>query len=181
MRSGDIFNEVASRPYGKTDYGQPLCTYYLEAMKLSAAVHDKVLVISSDLGNPCVQKCIDAGAIWKASTFDTDFAHLLWAKWLALSRSSLTHAAMYLSPVVKNWYFFGEFWIKDCVPNKVGFNFQAFGAHWNCFPSDNYTSEVVLRFRRMSEDHLNRLKTENCTWKFVTHFNQYGYETVTNE
>jgi hypothetical protein len=133
FRSGDIFRSGSL--LGRANYGQPCCQFYLDAMERDRG-HDSVLLVSEDLRNPCVQMCMNRGAVLHPHiSWRNDLSVLIWAERLVLSRSTFLRPAMYLSPVAKTWYNFGGLDIMDCGCAPVWHLLQPLGPHWQ-IPKD---------------------------------------------
>jgi hypothetical protein len=173
MRSGDIFAKTQQN--GESNYGQPCCQYYLDAMERDKG-HDNVLVVSEDSANPCLQLCLDRGAVFHPHTpWRDDLAILLWAERLVLSRSTFMRLAMYLSPVRKTWYHFGGLDIVDAGCGPVWYYLQPLGPHWHCIPSADYQKEVILDW---NVNKTSRLLRDNCTWSWISHIDRKDHENV---
>jgi hypothetical protein len=165
MRGEDIFPRRKYRyffPHTPDSwYGQPTCSFYLDVMERDKG-HDKVQIIAPDSLNYCLKPCIRKGAIFKKQSLSMDFATMLWAKRLVLSRSTLMRAVMYLSPVEKTWYVFGRMETRD-----VGMDFlngqlwPILGGYEYCVPSIEYEENVLFKWDTTKYE---RVLTDTCTW-----------------
>jgi hypothetical protein len=156
LRGGDAVRFACKSPW----YGQPVCSFYLGAMARDRE-HDRVVIVAEDSANPCLQLCLDQGAVWNPATLADDLAHMLWASRFVLSRSTLMFAVMYLSPVKKHWYLYGGLNIKDPSLDPVWHVYAPIGPHWNCLPSAETQIDLIRDWRPWK---FRRLLTENCTW-----------------
>jgi hypothetical protein len=161
FRAGDVFN---SSQWCQKWYGQPSCNFYTDAMEINKD-HDKVLLMAEDMSNPCIQVCLDRGAVMSPlSSIENDFAVLLWSRKLVLSRSTLMRPAMYWSPYQKEAYMFGGLNLMDVGWDDVGWNiWRPFGRHWHCKPPGEFVSSVMFNWTK-DPAKMGRLLTTNCTW-----------------
>jgi hypothetical protein len=121
--------------------------------------------------NPCANLAIANGAVFKRADFMTDFATMVWARNLVLSRSSFARAALYLSPFPKNFYVFHGY------PNLINARWNDFrtrflehGDHWECRASKEYLDLIVPNGTgAWNSDDAQRtmLLTDRCTWHRV--------------
>jgi hypothetical protein len=161
FRGGDTF--AGDLIWYQRWYGQPPCRFYTDAMDMDKD-HDQVLLVVEDLSNPCIDVCLEHGAVLNPlSPIEIDFAIMLWSRRFVPSRSSLMRAAMYLSPYPKVAYIFGGLNLMD-VGRDVGWHvWKPFGAHWHCQPTEEYVKNVLLDWSKSMENR-RRLLTDNCTW-----------------
>jgi hypothetical protein len=156
FRGGD--NMIRSR---SRYYGQPVCSFYTEAMDLDQG-HDKVLIVWEDMLNPCVRVCMEKGAVrGRRSSYIHDFSILLWSKRLVLSRSTFSRAAMYLSPHKRIWYVFGGLDPTDPGRGTGWHVWRPLGEHWHCEPSKEFQIEVMENW---GKSNIPRLLTDRCNW-----------------
>jgi hypothetical protein len=143
FRSDDVF--------GTTKW-QPPCSFYLGAMIRFA----RSIAIAADDVNPCVKIAVEHGATWVNQSLLQDFATMLWAPNFVLSVSTLANAALLLSPIAKNLFFF-----KEQPP--IGWKQGHVAAVHACRPSVTYERMAVGVIRRIPK-HIRLLVEENCTW-----------------
>lgn len=157
MRSGDIFEGR-----GHSDYVQPPCFFYTDLIQHFKNVE---IVTTSDQKNPCINAAINAGAKYSGwISGREDLSRMIYAKNLVLSRSSFPRAALYLSPIKK------QFWVFHGVENR-GWNhfdwakrfFFEFGPHTNCVASKGFTP--LLEDFHNSEKQIQLIKSEKCRWQ----------------
>jgi hypothetical protein len=173
FRGGDMFSKGNVR--GRNNYGQPCCQFYLDAMERDRG-HDQVLLVGEDRKNPCVQLCLDRGGIWhEHRSWKEDYAILLWAERLVMSRSSFMRPIMYFSPVMKIWYNFGGLDVMDCGCGPVWHVFQPFGAHWHCIPSRSYQEDVLVNWELHK---MKRIMNDKCAWKWIPYVSTSDYQKI---
>jgi hypothetical protein len=143
-------------------YGQPTCSFYLGAMQRNLG-HNNVLLIAGDRGNVCTQPCEAQGAVVRVGRkMSEDFAIMLFAKRLVLSRSTVMRAVMFLSPVTKIWYSFGSSKMPDAGKDGTALSiWPCLGPHYICIPSQEV--ENVLAFR-WGASKVPLLLKEKCRW-----------------
>jgi hypothetical protein len=129
--------------------------------------HDKVLVIAGDRGNVCTKPCEDQGAVIRTDgKMGDDFAIMLYAKRLVLSRSTIMRAVMFLSPVQKIWYLFGSNRLIDVGADEISLRiWPDVGPHYVCIASKQLEKEYVSNWR---PELVPLLLTLNCTWYMDT-------------
>jgi hypothetical protein len=161
VRGCDIFTS----PF--TNYWQPPCSFYTDVQKR----FKKSIVCASDDLNPCVNKSIEHGAVWPGGTAKEDFARMVWARNLAIGRSSFPRAALYMSPFGKNFYVF------EGDGNSINSRWEMFfyrylehGDHWDCRASQEYRDMIVPNGTgrwNAKKKQLNLLLRDKCTWTRV--------------
>jgi hypothetical protein len=135
-----------------TDKWQPPCAFYLGAM----ARFQRSIAIAADYENPCLRVVLSHGAVWANQSLLYDFATLLWAQNFALSVSTFSNAAVLLSPIPKNLFFFRE---QPPIGKEDGY-IRDF--HF-CRPSVTYQRMAVNNIERTPEN-IRLLLEDNCTW-----------------
>jgi hypothetical protein len=138
IRGSDVF--PIDEHLSPTNYWQPPCDFYTKIQRR----FNKSIVVSTDFRNPCVKVAQRNGAKFVHESGIDDFATLVYAKNLALSRSSFTKAAMYMSPFHKNFYVF-EGDPESINDRYFGFmeRFLEHGSHWNCRASKAYQRLII--------------------------------------
>lgn len=142
IRSSNIFK---IRPHWK--YGQPPCNYYLDVINMKK--WNKVILIAEDNKNPCVNIVAPRTEGYVQRSFIEDFAYLLYAKNLVISRSTLTNAIVTLSPVITNLYSYNHSRFFDV-------NFM------NCIPTDKYYSDVIKRWANSRFQREMLINSDSC-------------------
>jgi hypothetical protein len=119
----------------------------------------------SDQLNPCVSVSLKAGAKFSGGDSEReDLSRMIYAKNLVHARSSFSRAAMYLSPIKK------QFWVFHGVENR-NWNyfdwtkrfFLEFGPHTNSVASKNYSS--MLGRWKHNDQQIQLIQTEKCRWQ----------------
>jgi hypothetical protein len=151
IRSGDLFSP-GTVPHSK--YGQPPCTYYLEAVDLDNATD--VQVIAQDAMNPCLRIVLNStGATWRARSIRVVLAELIYARKMILARGTLGKAVLFLSPIRKVMFY-------SMTLSKSGF-----GRHFDCIPSKTDADRVLDRWRNFPAQ-IEMMKFEKCTkWNWI--------------
>jgi hypothetical protein len=151
LRAGDIFGP----PPVHRAYGQPPCSFYLEAARLHGK--RKRMVIATDGGdNPCIKDLEKKGAVVDYSPVEVVIGRLIHARRFALSRSSFSEAMAKLSVFHETgrFYTFG-----DVSENMAG--------HWNCEPTAIYQRDVLANWTN-SDRQLNLMRKDRCGgWSFI--------------
>jgi hypothetical protein len=151
-----------------TNYWQPPCSFYRDIQKK----FNKSILIGTDLLNPCAQPLIENGAVFTPGDFMSDFSTTVWAKHLALSRSSFPRAALYMSAVQKDFYVFeGDADSINYPHNNFMTRFLEHGDHWECLASEEYKRLIVpggFGNWSCSEEQRNLLERDSCEWHRVT-------------
>jgi hypothetical protein len=143
--------------------GQPCCKYYTDAIDKDSG-HSKVVILSENRLNPCVDVLIARGGVFRDnSSWLTDLTMMVYARRIILSGSSLSKAIMLLSPVRKVFYTFNEFG-PDGSKGRL-YRFWRFGRHWHCIPNTEYYQKVMNSTWKVSDAQLGMMLTENCTWE----------------
>lgn len=147
LRGGDIFSTFVHYMYG-----QPPCSYYLEAVRLDGA--EEIELISEDSANPCFDILVRHGFRHVPGTVAWDFARLVYAGRLVISASSFCRSALALSPRLKRLYTFNYPWWD-------------FGSHWNCVPGEDF-KEHVMRNWTNSPRQVAMMKNSSCFWRKIS-------------
>jgi hypothetical protein len=175
FRGSEIFAERKLR--ARCFYGQPCCQFYVDVMNRDLG-HDNVVLVSQDTLNPCVKICLDHGATLHPSKFmkfSDRMGVLLWSERIALSRSTVMRAVMYLSPVRKTWYHFGGLNIKDPGCGAVWYFLQPLGAHWHCIPSQEYQVDMILNWH---PSKVSKMVNGTCEWTYIPYINSIDWIDV---
>jgi hypothetical protein len=91
------------------------------------------------------------GALYRRGRFEQDLAAMIYARRIAVSRTTLAHAVLNLSPVPKLLYSFE-------VPRN-----DAFGLHAVCVPTPEYGKNVLHPWRANSSQ-FDLMMTDACQW-----------------
>lgn len=154
VRSGGIFGPST---FIHPLYGQPPCQYYLDAFKKGN--FSKLIIVSMDEKNPCVNILKNHSGIYNKNSFETDFSIMLNAKNLIISRGSFGYAAALFSKKLKNFYTF-----NSSSTRLIN--------HWNCVPTDKYWHSVIANWTD-SQDQREMIINSSCArWEFVPNGNQ---------
>jgi hypothetical protein len=160
FRGSDIMNPGTDM----TNYWQPPCFFYTDVQRR----FPRALIVSSDDTNPCVGVSMRKGALFRGTSAFDDFVTLIWAKHVALARSSFPRAAMYLSPVSKDFYVFeGDGFTINSRWNWFMHRYLEHGDHWDCRASPRYRSSIFANWSAHDEQK-QFLLTDHCTWERVT-------------
>jgi hypothetical protein len=155
LRSGDIW----TGHWYSTAYAQPPCFFYTHFIQ---HFKNAEIITTSDQINPCVNASIQAGAKFPGwISGKEDLSRMIYAKNLVLARSSFSRAALYLSPIKK------QFWVFHGVENRDWNYFDwakrfflEFGSHTNCVASKNYSQ--ILGFWKNSDHQIQLIQSEKC-------------------
>jgi hypothetical protein len=176
LRAWDSFNEHPT-PHGGT-YGQPTCNFYSDIIRRRDLGHDSVLAVGKDDLHVCTKMCGEMGAKFQfGASLAADFAVMLYAKRLMMSRSTIMRAVMYLSPVWKVWYYFGSAELIDCGLDDWPWHlWSVFGPHQVCIPSRDFEINVVMNWTRHKSPYLLK---ETCKWYMdTTLMTESGRDTI---
>jgi hypothetical protein len=154
LRGGQEIWKKGAHP----NYLQPPCRFYLDAMQ----IFSKVFVLGGD-ENPCRQVVIDAGAIEVPFDDLSNVMRLVYARNVALARSSRSHVVLALSPERKTaWLFDQVFEKKKQNMWWYGYDPRAFADGMNCVPPPNFVT-VTAHWEANSEQSA-LIRTANCSW-----------------
>jgi hypothetical protein len=166
LRGGD---EARLMPAHNQYYGQPPCQYFLDVIHQfpeSFLLTDGVSP-SDGRWNPCHNRIVTAGAKTTNADLRHDFEMMIWSRNFVLSVSTLSFAAMWLSPIKKRfWTFNNYFQIRDVAPEHPQGNFKHIGEHWNCVASPEYVQEVLQSWGA-TDAQFERLVRDECKWVTV--------------
>jgi hypothetical protein len=163
VRSGDIFKHARF-----PGYGQPPCSFYLDAMKIDQG-HTEVELLTADDRNPCVPILIAAGAKHYGRSFHSDLLAMLYAKRIVVSRTGLAQTVMFLSPVKnRTFYVFGETVsaTSSCLPPHSAY--WDLGPHSHCEPDERYVQKVIHSWR-IKKEQLDLMVKAKCQWVIHPH------------
>jgi hypothetical protein len=154
--------EVWNQSHGvNQNYAQPPCSFYLDAMRNFT----KVQAIGGDL-HPCRDVVIRAGASWQPYNDMLDMSRMVYARHIALARSSRSHAVLALSPFPKNFWVFDQLTELELErPWWRGYSPLMFGQGMNCRPSDHFR-KVVFPWLA-SPIQVEFVLHGNCSWEPV--------------
>jgi hypothetical protein len=153
VRGSDCFRrEGHVNPF----YGQPPCSFYLDAIALHANV-SKVFVVTDGGGNPCISYLHERGAVLLETPVCQAIGILTHARRYVLARSTFSRAAL----LVSAYYDTGMFY--TCWEQFVGS-----GRHWDCEPTLKYRYLLFERKWRAAPRQLALMSTERCVrWTFL--------------
>jgi hypothetical protein len=155
IRSGDVFYRRRVNP----KYGQPPCSYYINAARLDGSAYSDVQIISENTQNPCVSVLTWRGAKHKEHDFADDLGAMLWASRLVLARSSLGTAVLHLSLIAKTYDTFAH-----------PFNLS-YGHHMDCEPTKEYDTMMLgMAWRNKPYQRRLMVTSQACEqWRDITH------------
>lgn len=147
FRSGDIFNDGWVSRF----YGQPPCNYYLDAIR--SRNWSKVILVSEDRKNPCVNVVEKVAGEYKQRSFEEDLAIMLNAENFVISKGTLCKAIITISRKIKNVFAF-----HDARINKVN--------TFVCIATNTY-AEVVLKKWFNNQIQREMILNSSCVrWEF---------------
>jgi hypothetical protein len=150
------------------NYWQPPCSFYTNIQKQ----YSHTILLSQDTLNPCVEIAIKQGAVWQRGDFMDAFTTMVWAKNLAISRSSFCKASLYMSAVRKNFYVFeGDSNSINGRWNTFTGRFLDHGDHWDCLASNEYHQMIVpddVGIWNANATQKEFLTRDVCTLKRIT-------------
>jgi hypothetical protein len=125
IRSGDIFSEEG---HLNSNYIQPPLAYYKKIISDINDEYDKFIIISEkDKINPCIQGLLNYSSKieFQSKSEYEDYEILMRTQTIILSRSSFSDSVVYLSPNIKNVYFwnYNHCFSNDLeLPNRINFH-----------------------------------------------------------
>jgi hypothetical protein len=151
------------RPDGNSRmYMQAPCQYFLSLMRN----HSRTIVIGGE-GSPCVRLTIRAGGQWMPWDQVDGTRHMLYARYVAFTRTSRAHAIIALSPALK------RFWMFDVENEKTilpvwwrGFKPNEFADGYDCVPSEQYRKALIPWFP--TKEQLRIMVEGNCMFKPIS-------------
>jgi hypothetical protein len=150
-------------------HGQPPCHYFLDAMRMDNA-SQTVVMGNHDHPNPCIERLVAQGAVYDSSQGPwEDFARLVHAKRLVVSRSTFTMASMLFSKPKDVLYAFVTQYAM-CIwegHSRLNEDYDRFGAHHKCRATPEY-DDKVLREWHATDEQLEIMKTiqKGCEWEY---------------
>lgn len=120
IRSGDI---LSRKPHSL--YVQPPLNYYIKIINEYNDKYDKFIIITEpDMLNPCIKKLKEYSdkIEIKSQKVEDDYSYLLRAQSIVLSWSTFSDTIVYLSPNLKNLFFWNDshvFSNKSVLPNNI--------------------------------------------------------------
>jgi hypothetical protein len=168
LRGGDEARLRTRSADQNQQYGPPPCYYFVSVIR---QFNDSLLLTDgmSEDGrwNPCHNLILQAGAKATEGDLRRDFARMIWSRYFVLSVSTLSYAALWMSPEEKTFWTFNNFFqIRDVAPAHPLGSFKYVGDHWNCIASRDYTAAVLQSWGATDEQNA-RLVTDKCTWTDV--------------
>jgi hypothetical protein len=165
LREGDI-NRM-----GLSEYMQPNCRFYTDAIAQSGAPRVRVIVDptqSEQLQHPCREALRAVGAIFEGDKNPlVDLKKLMHARKFAAARSTFSRAALAMTRVKK------IFWTFEDRPATEPYRFShwvgwdEFGSHSNCRVSDEYLAHFGRWWKVRDAKSLQLFFEENCTWELI--------------
>ena len=125
IRSGDIFSEQG---HLNSNYIQPPVAYYKKIISDINNEYEKFIIISEkDKNNPCIQELLNYSSKieFQSNSEIKDYELLMRSETLILSRSSFSDSVVFLSPNIKNVYFWNYnhcFSNESELPTRINFH-----------------------------------------------------------
>jgi hypothetical protein len=150
-------------------YGQPPCSFYVDSIPLANVT--KVIVVSQDESNPCVQTLLRHSKEFLKTDLRATLGTLFDARFFVLARSTMSFAVLLLSRWAENGTFF-----------TYGYPWADIGAHWNCKPTAAYQAHVLETWSNLHSQYELMLHDRCDGWTYINNkldFYPYHYRDST--